>query len=204
MSNEQARAFLRAITEAGDRFEALYVLAVHCGLRAGELLALKWEDVDLDAGKLAVRHSLSETKEKGHIFEAPKNGKGRNIKLTTGATEALKRHRKRQLEERMRLAGLYEDHGLVFPNQTGKTMNVKNLTARSYKPLLKRAGLPATVRLHDLRHTCATVLLSRGVHPKLVQELLGHKNISITLDTYSHVLPGMGDAAAGEMDEAMS
>ncbi len=203
LSNEQARAFLKAAGEAGDRFEALYVLAVHCGLREGELLGLKWEDVDLDAGTLAVRRTLSETKEKGHVFEAPKNGKGRRIKLTAGATAALKRHRKRQLEERMRLAGLWEDHGLVFPNQVGKTMNAKNLTARSFKPLLERAGLPRSVRLHDLRHTCATVLLSRGVHPKLVQELLGHKNISITLDTYSHVLPGMGDAAAGAMDEAM-
>ncbi|MBA4115215.1 MAG: tyrosine-type recombinase/integrase [Rubrobacter sp.] len=103
----------------------------------------------------------------------------------------------------MRLAEFYEDHGFVFLNQTGKTMNAKNLSARSYKLLLQRAGLPKSVRLPDLRHTCATVLLSRGVHPKLVQELLGHKNISITLDTYSHVLPGMGDAAAGEMDDAM-
>ncbi len=203
LSNEQACAFLRMTAEAGDRFEALYVLAVHCGLRAGELLALRWEDVDLEAGTLAVRRSLSETREKGHIFEAPKNGKGRNIKLTVGATEALKRHRKRQREERIRLAGLYENHGLVFPNRTGKTMNIKNLTVRSFKPLLKRAGLPETVRLHDLRHTCATVLLSRGVHPKLVQELLGHKSISITLDTYSHVLPGMGDAVVGAMDEAL-
>ena len=81
-------------------------------------------------------------------------------------------------------------------------MNAKNLSARSFKPTLERAGLPKTTRVHDLRHTCATVLLSHGVHPKFVQELLGHKNISITLDTYSHVLPGMGDAAAGAMDEA--
>jgi integrase len=201
LSPDQARAFLAAAR--GDRFEALYVLAVHCGLREGELLGLKWEDVDLDAGTLAVRRTLSETRT-GHRFEPPKNGKGRNIKLTAGAVEAMRRHRKRQLEKRIQFAGLYEDHGLVFPNQVGKTMNAKNLTARSFKPLLDRAGLPRSVRVHDLRHTCATVLLSKNVHPKFVQELLGHANIAITLNTYSHVLPGMGDHTAAAMEEALS
>ena len=115
LTQDQARGFLKAAR--GDRFEALYVLAIHCGLREGELLGLKWEDVDLGTGTLAVHQTLSETKERGHVFEPPKNGKERNIKLTVGATKALKRHRKVQLEERMRLAGLWEDHGLVFPNQ---------------------------------------------------------------------------------------
>jgi len=83
-------------------------------------------------------------------------------------------------------------------------MSAKNLTARSFKPLLERAGLPRSVRLHDLRHTCATLLLKAGQHPTFVQELLGHLNISITLDTYSHVLPGMGDELADAMDNALS
>ena len=83
-------------------------------------------------------------------------------------------------------------------------MSAKNLTARSFKPLLERAGLPRSVRLHDLRHTCATLLLKAGQHPKFVQELLGHANIAITLDTYSHVLPGMGDELADAMDNAFS
>lgn len=82
-------------------------------------------------------------------------------------------------------------------------MNAKNLIARSFKPLLVKAGLPRSVRLHDLRHTCATLLLGKGVHPKIVQELLGHATIAITLDTYSHMLPGMGDAAVRAMDEAL-
>jgi integrase len=200
LSADQAHAFLSAACR--DRFEALYILAIHCGLREGELLGLQWDDVDLEARTLAVRRTLSETKI-GHLFEAPKNGKGRNIKLTLGATNALKRHRKVQLEKRMQRAGLWEDHGLVFPNQIGKTMNAKNLTSRHFKPILKRAGLPHSVRLHDLRHTCATVLLKKGQHPKFVQELLGHANISITLDTYSHVLPGMGDGLADAMDDAL-
>jgi integrase len=201
LSPEQARAFLAAAR--GDRFEALYVLAVHCGLRAGELLGLKWEDVDLDVSTLTVRRTLSETRT-GYRFELPKNGKGRRIKLTSGALEALKRHRKQQLKERMQLAGFWEDHGLIFPNKVGKPMNAKNLTARSFKPMLAKARLPRSLRLHDLRHTCATVLLSKNVHPKFVQELLGHASIAITLNSYSHVLPGMGDQTAAAMEIALS
>jgi len=201
LSADQTRAFLGAA--CGDRFEALYVLAVHCGLREGELLGLKWEDVNLDAGTLAVRRTLSEPKT-GHRFEAPKSGKARSIKLTAGAVEALKQHRKRQLEERMRLAGLWENHELVFPNTIGKPMNASNLIARSFKPLLEQAGLPRKVRLHDLRHTCATLLVSKGVHMKIVQELLGHANISQTMDTYSHVLPNMQGEAVIAMQEALS
>ncbi|CAA9446419.1 MAG: Integrase [uncultured Rubrobacteraceae bacterium] len=135
---------------------------------------------------------------------SPKNDKGHRTKLTAGATKALKRHRKAQLEEQIRLAGLWEDHRLVFPNQVGKTINAKNLTARSFKPLLIEVGLPKSVRLHDLRHTCATLLLSRGVHPKIVQELLGHATTSITLDTYSHVLPNMQGQAVTAMESALS
>lgn len=200
LSADQACAFLS--TARGDRFEALYVVAVHCGLREGELLGLRWEDVDLDGGTLAVRRTLSETKI-GHVFEIPKNGKGRNVRLTGGAVEALKRHRATQNEYRIRVGSLWQDQGLVFPSHKGTTMYAKNLTARSFKPLLQRAGLP-NIRLHDLRHTCATLLLAKGVHPKFVQELLGHATISITLDTYSPVLPGMGNQTVAAMEEALS
>jgi integrase len=195
-SPEQARAFLAAAHE--DRFEALYVLAVHCGLREGELLGLKWDDVDLETGMLRVRRTLSQPRS-GYVFELPKNGKGRSIKLTQAATEALKCHLERQLEEIDGSGDYYQDQGLIFPSRKGTPMNARNLTARSFKPLLKRAGLP-NIRLHDLRHTCATLMLSEGVHIKLVQELLGHATISITLDTYSHLLPGMGDETAWAMD----
>jgi integrase len=200
LSPEQARAFLEAAR--ADRFEALYVLAIHCGLREGELLGLRWDDVDLEAGTLSVRRTLSETRT-GPIFEQPKNGKGRSIQLTNTAAEALRTHRKRQNEERLRLSPFWEDHGLIFPSQKGTTMNAKNLTARSFKPVLERAGLP-DIRLHDLRHTCATLLLFKGVHPKLVHELLGHATIAITLDTYSHVLQGMGNQTATAMESVLS
>jgi integrase len=196
LAPEQARAFLAAAH--GDRFEALYVLALHCGLREGELLGLKWDDVDVESGMLLVRRTLSEPRT-GYVFEPPKNGKGRSIKLTRAATEALRGHLGRQLEEIDGSGDDYQDQGLVFPSRRGTPMNAKNLTARSFKPLLKRSGLP-NIRLHDLRHTCATLMLCEGVHIKLVQELLGHATVSITLDTYSHLLPGMGDETAWAMD----
>ena len=156
--------------------------------------------MDLEVGTLRVRRSLSGSKNGPPTFTTPKTAKSRRrVRLTAGATDALKRHRKRQLEERMRVAGLWRDYDLVFTSETGTPLDRHNLVQRAFKPLLKQAGLPE-IRFHDLRHTCATLLLSRGVHPKIVQELLGHATVAITLDTYSHVLPGMGDTATGAMD----
>ncbi|CAA9472083.1 MAG: Integrase [uncultured Rubrobacteraceae bacterium] len=197
LTPDQARAFLEAAR--GDRFEALFVLALQCGLREGELLGLRWDDVDLEDGTLRVRRTLSETRD-GPIFEPPKNGKGRNVPLTGAAAEALRDHLARQMRE---IGDEYQDKGLVFASQTGKTMSASNVVNRHFRPLLQRAGLPR-VRLHDLRHTCATLLLIKGVHPKYVQELLGHANISITLDTYSHVIPGMGNQTMDAMEEIFS
>ncbi len=102
----------------------------------------------------------------------------------------------------MKLSELWQDHGLVFTTGVGTPISRADLITRSFKPLPRRAGLP-NIRFHDLRHTCATLLLSKGVHAKLVQELLGHSTIAVTLDTYSHVLPGMGDGLADTMDEAL-
>jgi integrase len=101
------------------------------------------------------------------------------------------------------LGDRYRDQGLAFTTDTGSPINPSNLRQRSFAPLLKRAGLPH-MRFHDLRHPCATLLLSRGVHPKFVQELLGHATIAITLDTYSHVMPSMGDATARAMEDALA
>lgn len=109
----------------------------------------------------------------------------------------------RQLGEIEGAGDLYNDQGLVFTTEAGTPINPSNLRQRSFAPLLKKAGLPH-IRFHDLRHTCATLLLSKGVHPKFVQELLGHATIAITLDTYSHVLPGMGDQTAVAMENALS
>ncbi len=135
------------------------------------------------------------------FFEAPKSGKGRQVRLTRKALVALKDHRRRQLAERMQTAAFWRDHGLVFPSIVGTPLSGGNLT-RAFKATLKRAGLPEGTRFHDLRHTCATLLLRQGVNPKYVQELLGHADISLTLNFHSHVLPDMG-AAAGAMDAAL-
>jgi len=107
------------------------------------------------------------------------------------------------MEEIGRLGDLYKDDGLVFTSGVGTIINPTNLRRRSFASVLKRAKLPK-IRFHDLRHTCATLLLSRSVHPKYVQELLGHANIAITLDTYSHVIPGMGDHAARAIEDVLS
>ncbi len=122
------------------------------------------------------------------------------MNLTPRTVNALKAHRKRQLEERVKFAGLYEDRGLVFATSVGTQIQPENLVKRSFKPLLKRAGLPGDP-LPRPPHTCATLLLGRCVHPKIVQELLGHATIAMTLDTYSHYLPSTGDQASGAMGD---
>ena len=202
LSEVEARLFLEVAKTSGGRFEALYVLAITTGLRRGELLGLRWDDADLERGTLRVGRSL--VREGGrHTVGETKTRRGRRqVNLTPRTVSALKAHRKRQLEERMTLGEIYEDRGLIFTSSVGTPVNPENLVNRSFKPLLKNAGLPE-IRFHNLRHTCATLLLGRGVHPKLVQELLGHATIAMTLDTYSHYLPSMGDQAAGAMGDAL-
>lgn len=188
------------LTEAyGDRYEALYVIAITAGLRRGELLGLMWEDIDLEHGTLQVRRTL----QKGELLP-PKTAKSRRrIKLTRRAVDALQRHHDRLQATRSTCNGGWGEMVLVFPNHVGRFTDGDNLCGRHFKPLLRRAGLPP-IRFHDLRHTCATLLLTKGVHPKIVSEMLGHATISITLDTYSHVMPGLGDAAASAMDDALA
>jgi integrase len=190
-------------TAKGDRSEALYVLATTTGMRQGELLGLKWEDINLEGGTLQVRRTLSTQAGKGFSFSPPKTVKGRrSIKLPEVAKASLRKHHEAQLEERTKPGGMWEDNDLAFTIRVGTPLRRQELITRSFKPLLSKVGLP-DIRFHDLRHTCATILLDEGVHAKLVQELLGHATISITLATYSHVLPGMGDAAAGAMDDTL-
>ena len=198
---EQVRAFLR--TARGDRLEALYLLAIHTGLRQSELFGLKWEDVDVENQRLSVRRILSAAKT-GPTFTTPKNNKSRSVRLTPGAVEALHVHRQRQSEEREKLGGPYKDYGLVFCTQVGTPLNRNNVHTRSFKPLVEQADVPPTLRFHDLRHTFATLMLKGGEHPKVVQEMMGHATISCTLDTYSHVLPDMQDKAAARLGDLLS
>lgn len=201
LSPDQVLALLDTVR--GDRLEALYTVAVTAGLRQGEILALRWDDVDLEAATVSVRRTL--TKNGTALLTGDtKTGKSRRtISLTDAAVTALREHLQRQVEEMERLGDLYTDHGLVFTTEAGTLINPTNLRKRSFAKLLKHANLPQ-IRFHDLRHTCATLLFSKGVHPKNVQELLGHANVAITLDTYSHVIPGMGDQTARAMEEVLS
>ena len=201
MSPEEARRLLEAARD--DRLEALYVLAIATGLRQGELLALNWEDVDLERGVLRVRRTLTRTGGKVSLGEPKTKKSRRSVNLTAAAAGALRSHLSRQLEEMERIGSLYRPGGLVFANEIGGIINPSNLRNRSFARLLKRAGLPPDTRFHDLRHTCATLLLSRNVNPKIVSEMLGHSSIAITLDTYSHVLPTMQESAIRALEDAL-
>lgn len=201
LSEEQAHTLL--VAAEGDRFETLYVLALATGMRQGELLALRWRDVDLEGGTLQVRATLQNTAT-GFVFAEPKTAHSRRrIALSRTAIAALKRHRLRQAEERLRLGPAWHEMDLVFPNSIGKPMDGLHLLQRNFYPLLEKAGLPR-MRFHDLRHTAATLLLGRGINPKIVSEMLGHSQVGITLDLYSHVTPHMQQQAADAIDAAFS
>jgi integrase len=201
LSAEQVKVLLE--TACGDRLEALFVLAIHTGLRQGELLGLKWEDVDLEDGTLRVRRTLATAKGGPRLMAPKTKSSRRSVKLTQGAMDALRSHLKGQLQEIDGAGSLWQENGLVFASEIGEFLDRRYLTSRRFKALLKRAQLPE-IRFHDLRHTCATLLLSSNVNPKIVSEMLGHATIAITLDTYSHVLPNMRDQAAAAMEEALS
>jgi integrase len=165
-----------------------------------EAVGLRWDDAELEHGTLRVGRSLVRD---GGRYTLGETKRGRRlVNLTARTVKALKAHRKGQLEERVRLSGSYDDQGLIFSTRVGTPVNPENLVKWSFKPLLEKAALPK-ICFHDLRHTCATLLLGRDVHPKLVQELLGHATVAITLDTYTHYLPSMGDQAAWTMGDAL-
>ena len=198
LSSEQARAFLDAAS--GDRLEALYVVALTTGMRQGELLGLPWSAVDLERGTVQVRGSLQRTRDNRPAIVEPKTPSSRRqVMLTRTATAALRRHRTRQLEERLRLGPAWNESDLVFTSEIGTPLSATNLVRRSFRRLLERAGLPR-IRFHDLRHTAATLLLGEGQHPKLVADMLGHSRISTTLDLYSHTTPAMHREAAEVLD----
>ena len=198
---EQARTFLDEAR--GDRFECLYVLSLTVGLRMGEALGLKWSDIDLDRKTLRVSRQLQRIREGGGlVFSEPKNSSRRTVDLPLRAIEALRSHRKGQIEEQLRAGSNWQDYGLVFASGKGTPLDAQNIVNRFFKPLLRRAGLP-NIRWHDLRHTYATLLLARGIHPAYVQKSLGHASVQLTLDRYSHWMPSMGRNTADGMDEAL-
>jgi len=189
-TGEQVAAFL-AHCEADDaeRLTALWHLLASTGMRRGEALALRWSSVDLEQRTLVIERSLTETKGELHEHD-PKTAAGRRrISLDDDVVAALKRHRKAQAAERLRIGSLYVDDGRVFCQVDGTALKPESVSRR-FVVLVKRAGLPK-LSVHGLRHTWATLAMAAGVPAKVVQEHLGHTHITITLQTYSHVSPGM-------------
>jgi len=198
---EQARNFLAAARD--DRFEALHILSLTVGLRMGEALGLRWSDIDFDTMTLRVSRQLQRMRDGGGlVFTEPKNASRRTLDLPQRAVEALRSHRKKQMEEQLRAGSEWQDHGLVFASGKGTPLDAQNIVNRHFKPLLKRSELP-DIRWHDLRHTYATLLLARGTHPTYVQKSLGHASVQLTLDRYSHWMPSMGRNTAEGIDEAL-
>jgi integrase len=201
MSPEQARVFLAAIVD--DPLEALYVLALTTGMRRGELLALHWSDVSLSAGFVQVRFTLEYLAGAELMYSPPKTARSRRkVALSELAIAALEKHRERQEQQRAIVGAAWVDNDLVFTNALGEPVRGNHILERHFAPILRRIGLPP-MRFHDLRHTAATLLLMQGIHPKVVSEMLGHSTISMTLDTYSHVLPDMQRDATAAFDRLL-
>jgi integrase len=200
LTADEARRVIAAAQ--AHRNAARWTVALAVGLRQSETLGLRWADVDLGNGALSVRRGLHRVSGQGLVYEEPKADRSRRTLALPGPlVEALRAHHAAQLEER-RLAGpLWQDHDLVFAQPNGRPIERKS-DWRAWKVLLREAGV-REVRLHDGRHTAATLLLAEGVHPRVVMEVLGHAQMRTTTDTYSHVMPALGRDAADRMGRAL-
>lgn len=193
---EQARVLLEAA--AGDPLAALYVAAVYTGLRLGELLALRWRDVDLEDQALTVRHTLTRI-DGTLVLRQPKTAHSRRtVVMAPAAAEALRAHRLVEAERLLALGHRMEPETLVFSDRWGDPLHPGHITDRAFRPLLRRAGLPP-IRFHDLRHTCASLLLSQGVRPEIVSRMLGHASPAMTLNVYAHLMPGDERVAVAQL-----
>ena len=192
-SARELRTFLDHVE--GDRLYAAYVVAATTGMRRGEVLGLRWQDLDLDAGRASVSQTLIVVGGYDVQFSEPKTARGRrSVALDPHTVKALREHRERQMLERSLMGDAYDDQDLVFSREDGTPLHPDAFSDAFWRHA-KAAKLPR-IRFHDLRHTHATLALAAGVHPKVVSERLGHASITITLDTYSHAIPAMQETAA--------
>jgi len=199
-NRREAWAFLRAVE--GEPLEALYNLALATGLRQGELLGLRWEDVDIAQATVRVNYALQRYGGELHMVP-PKTARSRRVvSVPDVAVRALQAHRFRQMQDRRAAGDRWQERGLVFCTRWGTPIEPRNAT-RSFKRVLAEAGLPE-IRFHDLRHSCATLLLTQGVSPRVVMEILGHSQISLTMNTYSHVALELQREAASRMDAVLA
>jgi len=190
LTPEQVRLLMQAC--AGTRYEALLGLAIATGARQGELLGLRWADIDLQRGVVQITRQLT----RQGTFSEPKTSSGkRSVHVPVSTVELLRRHRSLQLQERLSAGDRWQDQGLVFANTLGGPMDARNLI-RAWHRILQQAGLPR-MPFHSLRHTSASLLLRQGVSPRLIQQRLGHADIAVTLQVYAHLMEDM-DAQAAE------
>ena len=200
LTSDEARRVLRAAE--GTRNGARWSVAIALGLRQGEALGLSWDAVDLDAGTLRVRQALQRQRGVGLVIVEPKSAAGRRtISLPRQLVDALRQHRTTQLEDRIAAANVWQDHGLVFAQPNGRPLDPRS-DHRAWRELLASAGV-RQAKLHDARHTAATVMLTMGVPARVVMQVLGHSQISLTLGTYSHVMPELADDAAARVGDAL-
>ena len=193
LSTEEARTLLQLARE--HRLEALFVVALGTGARQGELFGLRWGDFDANAGRLKIQRQIVDVNGKPEVSE-PKTAAGRRtLDLPRFCTEALLRHRDRQSVSPLPSAWIFSD-------EKGGPLRRQNFRRRVWGPLAKVAGVPG-LRFHDLRHSCASLLMALNVHPRVVQSILGHADVGTTLAVYSHLAEGLGRAAAGELDSML-
>ncbi|MDR6124066.1 integrase [Bacillus sp. SLBN-46] len=195
--NEQLKIFLKAAKDSV--YYTVYLTASYTGMRRGEVLGLRWQDVDFNNNIIFVRQALQEVKKVGLTFKEPKSGNSRSISITPTLAKELKKVYNQILVNKLSLGQMYTDLDLVFAQKNGKPIQPAEL-AKNYRKVVENSGLHY-IRFHDLRHTHATLLLQQGVHPKIVSERLGHSTIGITMDTYTHVLPNMQKEAALQFDK---
>jgi len=194
LSVEDARRLIDAIR--GDRLEALWICALTVGLRRGELLGLRWSDVDQEAGVLTVRQTVLRVDGR-LVFSEPKTARSRrSVPVPEPALARLRAHRARQAAERLAAGERWRDHGLVFASTVGTPLEPRNVD-RAWHAVRAKVGLD-WLRLHDLRHACATFLLASGASPRTVMKTLGHSQIALTMNTYAHVLPEVERAAVDD------
>lgn len=200
LDSEEAARLLESA--ARSPYHTLIYVALATGARLGELLALRWQDLDLDGATLRIVRSARRFPGRGVLFQETKTHRSRRpVALSADTVAIIRDHRRAQAEHRLSLGPAYTDNGLVFPGPTGQPLDDSNLR-RAFAAIVADAGLPR-LRFHDLRHTAATLMLRAGVHPKVVSERLGHASVSLTLDTYSHVLPDLQRDAAEVMDAVL-
>ena len=197
---EEMARFVKVLR--GTRHEVLFLVALTTGMRPSEYLALRWKDVDFDTARIQVRRSLDWRRKGQWEFSEPKTARSRrSIPIPTEVVGRLREHRRVQAEERLKAGPEWADQSLVFCDRKGEPLDRQNLLRRHLRPLLMKADISTDLTLYSLRHSCATLMLAAGVHPKVVSERLGHSSIAITLDVYSHVLPSLQIEATEKMSD---